>query len=321
MKKNNHWFTSLAKRILQPDSSALWIFVLLAATALATYFVYCEWGWLRENGIKGDALESHSTTIRNIAFPFGGLLGILLAIWRSLVAKRQADAAREHANAAIAQSQIAITQTEIAQEGLRNERYQKGADMLGSRSMATRIGGIHALDKLAQEYPDEYHILIMKLLCAFIRHCPDVNPKGEAPREIQEALDVIAYRSEGQLNLEGAGRILDFQGAYLKGITLGSGANLAKANMSGADLSNTRLYGIDLTGAIMIGTNLSGAELHDVRLTKASLSDATLTSTRFTRVLGLTQKQLDAAKASKDEPPTIVETFDDETGKELVWNR
>ena len=319
MKKNNHWFADFAKRILQPDSSALWILVLLAATALATYFVYCEWEWLRENGIKEDAikrdaLESHSTTLRNIAFPFGGLLGILLAIWRSLVAKRQADAAREHADAAIAQ-------TAVAQEGLRNERYQKGADMLGSKSMATRIGGIHALDELTQEHPDEYHILMMKLLCAFIRHRPHDNPKGKAPRDIQEALDVIAYRSERQLDLEETERVLDLRGAYLKGITLGSGANLAKANMSGADLSDTRLYGTSLTDAIMIGTNLSGAELYDVQLTKASLSGATLTSTRFTRVLGLTQKRLDAAKASKDDPPTIVETFDDETGKELVWNR
>ena len=66
----------------------------------------------------------------------------MLAIWRSTVAERQSA---------------------TAQQGLLNERYQKGAEMLGSDVLSVRLGGIYALERLAAEDPNQYHILVMKL--------------------------------------------------------------------------------------------------------------------------------------------------------------
>ena len=93
--------------------------------------------------------ESLSATIRNVGLLIGGAIAALLAMWRSVVAERQAD---------------------IAQQGMLGERYQKGADMLGSAVLSVRLGGIYTLSRLAKEHPEEYHIQAMELLCAFARH-------------------------------------------------------------------------------------------------------------------------------------------------------
>ena len=41
--------------------------------------------------------------------------------------------------------------------------------MLGSEVLSVRLGGIYALQRLAEEWPDQYHIQIMRLFCAFVR--------------------------------------------------------------------------------------------------------------------------------------------------------
>ena len=93
--------------------------------------------------------DSVSTTVRNLGLVIGGVIAILLAVWRSIVAEHQAD---------------------TSHEGLLNERYQKGAEMLGNEVLSVRLGGIYALERLAADYPGQYHVQIMKLLCAFARN-------------------------------------------------------------------------------------------------------------------------------------------------------
>ena len=90
------------------------------------------WRWLRDG-------ESSSTTIRNLGLVIAATIALPLAIWRSMVAARQADAARK--------------QSETAQRGLLNERYQKGAEMLGSNVLVVRLDGIYALVRLSPRAP------------------------------------------------------------------------------------------------------------------------------------------------------------------------
>ena len=78
-----------------------------------------------------------STTIRNIVLVIAAPIALVLAIWRNIVAERQ---------------------VETKQHGLLNERYQKGAEMLGSGVLTVRLGGIYALQHLAEEHPEIYHI-------------------------------------------------------------------------------------------------------------------------------------------------------------------
>ena len=87
-----------------------------------------------------NSLESWSTIIRNFALLIAAGIALWFAKQRIVVADRQ---------------------SETAQQGLLNERYQKGAEMLGSEVLPVRLGGIYALSRLAEDDPEKYHIKVM----------------------------------------------------------------------------------------------------------------------------------------------------------------
>jgi hypothetical protein len=116
--------------------------------------VYLHWEWI-VTGAAGR--ESGSTTARNLGLLAGGLIAIWVAIWRGVVADRQATASQEQATAS-------LNQVEVSRLSLLNERYQRGAEMLGSTALYVRLGGVYALQRLAQENPEQYHGQIKDLL-------------------------------------------------------------------------------------------------------------------------------------------------------------
>ena len=134
----------------RPDG--FWVAVVILVTCwrcwLAIVLSWVFWDWLRDG-------ESGSTTIRNIGLLIGAAIAMVLAVWRSRVAGRQAA---------------------TAERGLLNDRFQKGAEMLGSDVLAVRIGGIYGLRHLAREHPQQYHVQVMRLFCSFVRNTsPSVN--------------------------------------------------------------------------------------------------------------------------------------------------
>ena len=185
--------------------------LLLVAIAVLSivYLSWLEgfWNWLREGTVTQAVAEeeiitkeSNSTTIRNIGLVVGGMIAIGLAVWRSRVAERQADAAQQ-------QAIMSQQQADLAQRGLLNERYQRGVEMLGSAVLSVRIGGIYALRSLAEDYPEQYHIEAMRSLCAFVRNPTKYEPQppgGEPePREdVQVALDAICACHEINTSLD-----------------------------------------------------------------------------------------------------------------------
>ena len=301
-----------------------------------------------------DTMESLSTTIRNVALVIGGVAAILLAVWRSRVAERQAA---------------------TSQQGLLNERYQKGAEMLGSSVLAVRLGGIYALRRLAEEHPAHYHILVMQLLCAFVRH-PTGKNVGDAAsdrvsmssrirEDVQAIMEFIGSRGDAEIKLEQQNSyLLDLTGAYLKDLSLEKGnlsyirfayADLTGAYLMHADLSNTRLTGANLSVAVLTFAKLQGgvlrwANLTSAKLSKACLYDAVLDEADLSiaelhgavmsgasllntilsgadlsfqgqdPVIGLTQVQLDCTRADEDELPDLTRVVDAETGLPLVWS-
>ena len=90
-----------------------WIVVGACILVIGIILSWCYWDVL--HGCQ----ESVSATVRNMGVVIGGVIAIVLAVWRSMVAERQAD---------------------TAQQGLLNERYQKGAEMLGSDLLSVRAG-------------------------------------------------------------------------------------------------------------------------------------------------------------------------------------
>ena len=253
----------------------VWAIVVIVATPVIS--VAC-WDQL-------SAGESLSSTIRNIGLVAAALIGLPLAFWRSTTADRQS-------NTALEQSTTAITQVGIASQGLLNERYQKGAEMLGGSVLTVRLGGIYALQRLAEERPDDYHIQIMNLFCAFVRQPTQsgLARDGRVAMDVQEVMNAIVRLSQDPRQIER----LDLSGANLMGVrleevnlsraildgTAWGGASLAGVNLSNTSLNDARFSACGSEMAIhrakMCRADLTDAKLHGVRLVRVDLSDAIL---------------------------------------------
>ena len=213
------------------------------------------WEWLNDG-------ESGSTTIRNVALVMAGAIALVLALWRSRLADRQAN---------------------TAQQSLLNERYQKGAEMLGSEVLSVRLGGVYALQSLGQEHPEQYHIQVMRLFCAFVR-CPtwdpslkseqELNRKGDLlgiRQDMEAVMQAICSRPKSRIALErNANFRLDLRGADLHGAQL-LDADLSNAMLHHSNLSSVNFANTDLTDSFLSYTDLSQAQFHDVNFSRTRL--------------------------------------------------
>ena len=317
-------------------SSFFWFALTAFVVLVVGLFVTCwQWDWLRSSG--SDA-ASNSETLRNAGLMLGGVLALVFALWRGWVAEQQSATARR--------------QADIAQQSLLNERYERGAEMLGDGVLSVRLGGIYALRRLAEEHPEQYHIQTIELLCAFVRY-PTKDGSVERPpnlhelehyitlrADVQEVIQAIGFRSSTGIALERNRGIrlylrdaqldsLQVQGANLSRAWL-TNANLSKAVLRDADLSGARLRQAILSDADLRRADLSNANLRRADLSRTDLQNADLSGTDFRGIdansqeyedakRGLTQAQLDSARADPGNPPKLDGVYDAETGEALVW--
>ena len=182
---------------------------------------------------------------------------------------------------------VAQRQADTSQQGLLNERYQRGAEMLGSEVLPVRLGGIYALRRLAEEHPEQYHVLVIELFCAFVRNPTDdkrityspeplADPDEEVHTlraDVQDVMRAIGSRGTVGISLEPDPE--DEHLLYLRDANLrhlqARDANLSGAWLTNANLSEARLPSVDLSG-----TRLRNADLSDTRLQQADLSRANL---------------------------------------------
>ena len=275
------WFLEICSR--RRIVAAVCLFAVIAAVSLAAIF----WEWLSGG-------ESGSTTMRNVALVGAGLAALPLALWRGVVADRQAK---------------------TAQLGLLNERYQKGAEMLGNDVLSVRLAGIYALQCLSEDYPEQYQLQVMRLLSAFVRF-PTRDQSLESGQveiesgtllgirqDLEAVLEVIKSRSKSGTEIErGANYRLDLRGARLPGAQFLNAdlshaffhhavlprANFADSNLSDtffryADLSRSTFFRVRCTGTRFESANLSGALLQDLDLQMASFDYANLSGTNLSK--------------------------------------
>ena len=115
------------------------------------------------------------------------------------------------------------------------------------------------------------------------------------------------------MQLQGANlRGVDLQGRDLEGAQL-QGANLSLVNLQDAHLLGTKLQNADLSrarlqGARLYMTELQGAKLGQAELHRAELNKAQLQETDLSKVIGLTQTQINEAciDSTTKLPPGIV---------------
>ena len=307
------------------------LFVFLAIIVIAIAFLWWGWSeiqsainfiweWMR---IAKNGDESHGTTARNIGILIFGVAAVIFASWRSTVAHKQAN---------------------IAQMDLLNERYQKGAEMLGSEVLSVRLAGIFALQSLAEQHRQEYYTQVMRLLCAFVRHPtgeendeydgyygPDQEVHYPKLREdVQTILHMFRLRDDKMIRLEKESEfIIDLRSANLTNSVL-SDSNLSHASLDSTILRGANVIGADLSDAVLSFAHLDDAHLHGANLSDTSFLEAFVSRAEFNRdslvnpdgenpARGLTQRQIDKAKAMIDELPYLLGVHDAETGHELVW--
>ena len=177
--------------------------------------------------------ETNGATLRNVGLLIAGIIALPLALWRSFVAHSQAKSAEGQLNA--------------TQQSFRQQRYERGAEMLGNEQLFARRGGIYALLRLAEDYPEEYHLRVMELLCDFVR-----NPHG---MDIQPDQTITNWEDRY------IGLLVDNQRAFLRedveAIIHAIGNRRTPARILEADTG----FRLDLRGA-----NLTYADLSDLDL-------------------------------------------------------
>ena len=256
-----------------PNSTAFWLALVAIVLVCSVLLPAAGWDWLR-SGESASGGESNSTTVRNVGFLIAGVLALVFAVWRGVLLQRQAETAR--------------SQAETSQQGLLNERYQKGAEMLGSDVLTVRLGGIYALQQLAEEHPEQYHVQVMRLLCAFVR-LPTRDQSLESGQaaiepgtllgirqDVEAIMQAIGSRSRLRIALEREVDFrLDLRGADLRGGQL-LDADLSRAMFHHAHLSGVNFAHTDLTDSFLSHADLSQAEFHDVNFTRTRIWSANL---------------------------------------------
>ena len=265
------------------------------------------------------------TDIRDYGLLIAAIVAFPLGFWRSRVAERQADAAQQQVRAtqqqlstAQRQAEAAHRQVDTAEQSLLNERYQRGAEMLGSDVLSVRLGGIYALDRLAAEQPARYHIQIMQLFCAFARRphqhhddkppnpqeltsdyalggdqsgVPNPIPIAEYNRAISPSLDIQAVleaicsrdevRREKELTEDFRVDLSESDLSRLALVKIPANLPLATmwaVNLSGAHLPFANLQSAVLSNAALTHANLLGANLSDANLRNSDLSVTVLST-------------------------------------------
>lgn len=268
-----HWLVALGA------VAAVLILITLGVVAGSSDWLVSFWCWLTKD-------ESGSTTIRNLGLFFGALVALALTVRRIKVADRQAA---------------------TAQKGLLHDRYQKGAEMLGGRLPAVRLGGIYALQQLATEHPEPFLPLVVRQYCAFVRHplesdhgetggrtpAPAGEP-GSLREDVRAAMEtIVALSCDPKTRKKLVGISLDLSGANLSGVDLSgvdlsdsnlSNANLFLGSLSDADLSDANLFSADLSRVILSQANLARALLVGANLSRSNLSGSNLSGAHMSGV-------------------------------------
>ena len=206
-------------------------------------------------------------------------------------------------------AEAALENAKAAQDKQITERFTKAVEQLASQEVAVRLGGIYALERIAND-SEKDHWTIMEILTAFVREPPPLKAPLEAEKsllelptyiqkakddkqpqklriDIQAALTVIGRRDTEK---DPENQKLDLSNADIAGANLSKAkleganfyqANLQKANIAEANLQKANLTEANLQGAILIEAHLQGAELGKAQLKKAALGGAKLQGARL----------------------------------------
>ena len=180
-------------------------------------------------------------------------------------------------------------QTESLQEQAEvTERFTKAIEQLGALTpggaldadgkprinLVVRLGGIYALERIAQDSPRD-HWTIMEVLAAYVRENAPIG--GHTPMHVYPQASVYMPRADVQAALTVIGRRKIANDPRTRLLLL-SETDLRGADLDSAHLERANLYGARMQGAMLTGAYLSGATLNEANLNGADLQEAHLSS-------------------------------------------
>ncbi|MFK4121945.1 pentapeptide repeat-containing protein [Streptomyces longwoodensis] len=202
--------------------------------------------------------------------------------------------------------QLRVSQDALraTQEGYVTDRFSRAVDQLGSDKPDVRIGGLHALWRIAEQSARDREAII-SIQAAYLRtHLPwppagpgapaaDVPINDIAPLETRAADSQVALtalgvlcekREQSWVNLSATDlRRADCDGLWFPDVNLDracmEAAGLYHANLSQASLVSVNLRHADLTTAVLRRARCVLADLRGAKLVEADLRDADFTET------------------------------------------
>jgi hypothetical protein len=195
----------------------------------------------------------------------------------------------------------------VTREGQTAEAFTKAVELLTSKKVDSRLGGIYALGRIAEGSPHD-RIAVSQILATFLRRRSPwpsgVRATAFAPTDVQAAATVLtrqksSHEEGARLDLSNIDlRLVRLVGAKLRGANLSDtnlagafldkadlrGANLTKADLTGARMSRARLTDANLTAALLIGTYVDRTKLRGAIFDEAKVAGANFTRARGARL-------------------------------------
>jgi len=280
---------------------------LVAVIGVPTWFFLSRYIKPNTAEEKKEVVTLLLQTLGGAAFVLGGWFA-----WQQLINSREELKNSRELLITTQQGQItdrftrAIDQLGKRDEGSSSKSAEKGPD----KSLAVRLGGIYALERIARDSKEDY-AAVMEVLTATVRqHARFIGePNVTVPADIQAILTVLGRRERSFEH--GESERLDLSATDLRGGVLISsnlsGANLKSVHFEYANLSKTRLdhallsdarfdENSILTDAILRDCDLRGATLRGADVTGADFTGADLSGADLREAKGLTIAQLNSAR-------------------------
>ena len=135
-------------------------------------FYWCRWAWFSDWGAEATAVPVTCALCRWTWFSDWGAEG-----WRNLIFL--VAAAGGFVALYFNWRRIKHDAERLSRDRMRleNETYVKALEQFGSKDETIRIGAIYALERIALESMNRYHLPIMDVLCAYVRKHSSTDEK------------------------------------------------------------------------------------------------------------------------------------------------
>ncbi len=197
-------------------------------------------------------------------------------------------------------------QTSINETGQVTGRFATAVEQLGNDNLAIKLGGIYALERIANDSEEDYWV-IMEVLTTYmkqnhpaqIRANSSVVFREHVLADVKAILAVICRRDPRDLETEN-GKHIDLQKVDLQRVDMGGEEiNLQNARLERAALSYTHFEGANFDDADLHGAYLYGAILNRASFRKADLLVADIRTAKLRRANlgGANLQRTDLSKA------------------------